>query len=73
MGQIAGHDYQVGAIFEPVDGSDRAFESFGAQRVRWPVESDMRVAQLDERERCGGFTVEIGESAHDPLGARRYA
>ena len=69
VGQIAGDDDQLGAIFQPVDSSDGAFERLGAERVGRSVESDVRVAQLNERERRGRLAVELGERARDPFGA----
>src|SRR5580658_8586238 len=69
VGQIAGNYYQLGSVFQPVDSSDGAFECLGAERVRWSVESDVRIAQLNERERSGSLAIELGESARDSFGA----
>src|ERR1700758_2641735 len=66
--QIAGDDDQLGAIFQPVDCGHRALECLGAQGIRRSVESDVRVAQLNERERRRGFAVELREGARDRLG-----
>ena len=68
VGQIAGDDDQLRAIFQPIDSSDRALERLGAERIGRPVESDVRVAQLDERKWRGRLAVELGESARDPFG-----
>src|SRR5271155_4558879 len=69
VGQIAGDYYQLGPVFQPIDGGDGALERLGAERVGRSVESDVRVAQLNERKRRRSLAVELGESARDSLGA----
>ena len=63
VGQIAGDDYQLGPPLKPVDSRDGAFERPGAERIGRSIETNVRVAQLDERKGCRRLAVELGHRA----------
>src|SRR5215470_5407467 len=56
MRQVAGVDDEVGLMVECVDLIYGGLKSGGDIRIRCPLESDMAVADLNEREPGGAFS-----------------
>ena len=63
VGQVAGDDHQLGPPLKPVDSRDGAFECPGAERIGRSIETNVRVAQLDERKGRRRLAVEFGHCA----------
>src|SRR5438093_3871166 len=68
MGEIAGEEDEIRLRIESVDDIDRALECLGAGRIRRSLESDVRVAELDEVERRQLFAVLPSKPAPERCG-----
>src|SRR5260370_19524586 len=70
MSEIAGDDYQLGAILQPINRRYRVLERLGAQRIWRPVETDVSVAELHKGKRRRRFAVQLREGAGQRLASR---
>src|SRR6266446_2460228 len=61
MSQIAGEEDELGLWIEGIDSVDGALESLRAEGIGRPLKSNVRVAELHDREGPGGFAVTAAE------------
>ena len=59
--QVAGEEDQVGLRIERVDDVDGALERLRAEGIGRPLKSDVRVAELHDREGAGCFAVGLAK------------
>src|SRR5258708_2677782 len=61
MSEVAGEEDELGLWIESVDGVDGALEGLRAEGIGRPLKSNVRVAELHDREGAGGFAVAAAE------------